>query len=895
MRSAFRGWMEVARHLREMAHPASEFASLLNDGQGAALEAIADRIGRNGVIVADEVGMGKTRIAVFVAKAVERSGGRSAVIIPPGLSFQWEREFRDCGTVVSDFVRSMDGYFRRWEKPKESAGNVAKPWFESDIVLVSHRFADWRIWDSSPKVWRWALLPEIYAEGRRRLNGRRPHGYSFFAEDRSDGEHPALVLAAAESIVQGMPDDKGHPARGLLEQLLNDVEWPKLRKAEAYRRNGALRIWLEKAFGMGLGVFDFLVIDEAHKNRAETGGLSTVIEKVILASADCRRLALTATPVELDADQWKSTLARIARPEAECERVVEVAKTYVKAIGRLRSGWRHNQSVVATYGDAAKKFQDTLSPYLLRRDKREDEDVRAFAEASGEEECDYRDLRELPVELANLKPAWTQVVCAAEALSLITEPDMDNKAKRLRLTIGNGHGLASVIDEAFRHDKDDKKQGLEEKAWAESEGETAAGRQQARGARTSPRTEWWLSTLRAAVGRDSSILFDHPAILAAVHAIEQEVERGEKVLVFGRFTRPMRALVNLLNARQMLRAVEEGRPWSQSKVHQDAQNLEYGEWPAVQAAHQQLVSTVDLATLDQVLAKRYDDQKNERARFQDTLLSQLRGGLVGLPDSAECLAILEAMEQQGTGPSSDGEEERHVGLLARALRANVDGDKPSNRDLALAFRALVDAAADRDGGDYEEFDEEAATEAWVALEQYLGEGYPSRQGSFARLMYGETKPQTRRMIQLAFNRPNSLPRVLVAQSLVGREGLNLHESCRIVVLLHPEWNPGVVEQQIGRVDRVNSRWAKELKQAIAEGKRGKDLKRIEVRPIVFKGTYDEHNWNVLRDRWDDLRAQLHGEAIPARLRQDEDAEGQAILDQIAEAKPSFSPLKTRQP
>lgn len=892
MTSVFRGWTEVARHLREMANPASNFASLLNEGQRAALEAIADRIGRNGVIVADEVGMGKTRIAVFVAKAVEQSGGRTAVIIPPGLSFQWEREFRDCGTVVSDFVRSMSGYFRRWAKPEEPSGDVAKPWFESDIVLVSHRFADWRIWESSPKVWRWALLPELYAEGRRRFNGRQPHGYSLYAEDRSDGEHPALVLAAAKSIVQAMPDDGRHPARRLLEQLLNEVSWPKPLKAEAYRRNGLLRNWLEKAFGLGLGVFDFLVIDEAHKNRSETGGLSTVIEKVILASADCRRLALTATPVELEASQWKSTLARIALPEAECERVVEAATNFVKAIGQMRSGWRHNKAVIATYRDTAKKFQETLSPYLLRRDKREDEDVRAFAEASGEYEHDYRDLRELPVELKNLTPAWTQVVCAAEALSLVTEPTIDHKAKRLRLTIGNGHGLASVIDEAFRNGEEDKKQAADEKARAESEGETAADRQ-TREARTSPRTDWWLSTLRCAVSRDTSILFNHPAILAAVHAIEQEVKRGEKVLVFGRFTRPMRALVNLLNARQMLRAVEEGRPWSQSKVHQDSQNPEYGEWSAVQAACQQLSSTIDLTTLDHVLEQRYDAESTERARFRDTLVSQLRDGLAGLSDSANCLAMLEAMERQGIGHSRDGEEERHVGLLARALRATVDGDRPSNRDLALAFRALVDAAADRDSGDDEGLDEEAAADAWMALEQYLGESYPSRQGSFARLMYGETKPQTRRMIQLAFNRPNSFPRVLVAQSLVGREGLNLHESCRIVVLLHPEWNPGVVEQQIGRVDRVNSRWAKALRQAIVEGRRGKDLPRIEVRPIVFKGTYDEHNWNVLRDRWDDLRAQLHGEAIPAHLRRDEDAEGQAILDRIAEAKPSFSPLRAR--
>jgi hypothetical protein len=121
--------------------------------------------------------------------------------------------------------------------------------------------------------------------------------------------------------------------------------------------------------------------------------------------------------------------------------------------------------------------------------------------------------------------------------------------------------------------------------------------------------------------------------------------------------------------------------------------------------------------------------------------------------------------------------------------------------------------------------------------------------------------------------------------------LNLHESCRIVVLLHPEWNPGVVEQQIGRVDRVNSRWAKALRQAIDGGIRGADFPRIEIRPIIFKGTYDEHNWNVLQERWDDLRAQLHGEAVPVRLRASEDAEGRAILNEIAAARPNFSPLK----
>ena len=62
--------------------------------------------------------MGKTRIAVFVAKAVEQSGGRCAVVIPPGLSFQWIKEFRDCGTDVLPVIRSLQGYFEAWNNGK---------------------------------------------------------------------------------------------------------------------------------------------------------------------------------------------------------------------------------------------------------------------------------------------------------------------------------------------------------------------------------------------------------------------------------------------------------------------------------------------------------------------------------------------------------------------------------------------------------------------------------------------------------------------------------------------------------------------------------------------------------------------------------------------------------
>ncbi|WP_221724723.1 hypothetical protein, partial [Ochrobactrum sp. SFR4] len=66
------------------------------------------------------------------------------------------------------------------------------------------------------------------------------------------------------------------------------------------------------------------------------------------------------------------------------------------------------------------------------------------------------------------------------------------------------------------------------------------------------------------------------------------------------------------------------------------------------------------------------------------------------------------------------------------------------------------------------------------LDAWLND-YSGREGNFARMMSGATAPQTRRMLQSAFNRSSSWPMVLLAQSRVGREGLNLHEACRTVI------------------------------------------------------------------------------------------------------------------
>ncbi|WP_282190180.1 C-terminal helicase domain-containing protein [Azospirillum brasilense] len=129
-------------------------------------------------------------------------------------------------------------------------------------------------------------------------------------------------------------------------------------------------------------------------------------------------------------------------------------------------------------------------------------------------------------------------------------------------------------------------------------------------------------------------------------------------------------------------------------------------------------------------------------------------------------------------------------------------------------------------------------------------------------MDGDMAQARRRMVQTAFNRTHSYPRVLIAQSLVGREGLNLHEACRVVLLFHPEWNPAVMEQQVGRVDRIGSRW-EWLADAWKKGKLA-EFPYLHVEYLVFQGTYDQYQHDCLEQRRRALNAQLFGALLDER-------------------------------
>ncbi|TPG57828.1 type III restriction endonuclease subunit R [Roseomonas nepalensis] len=896
---AFAGWELVANHLRAVADAQGPH---LNAGQRDSLHALAARIRQHGVVIADEVGMGKTRIAVALARAVTEAGGRVAILIPPTLGFQWREELRHGGIPdVPNVIRSLGGFLQIWSGALE-----ARPWFDEQVLLLSHGFTNWRL-GATTQRWRFELLPLIAGHAQHALGGHYPHGFKAMAE-RAD----PWVRTAATSIARYCARP-GHPEiRRRYTALGDETIWPEANKAVNYQNGGAPRQLLQRAVGLGLGAFDLAIVDEAHKSRGEDAGLSRLLDGTLLAQRAARRVCMTATPVELSASDWDQTLARIQVDQATRAQLRAVIESYSTAARRVRLAWRSSAEARGAYITAAAAFQAALQPYVLRRDKRQDEAVILFREASradasaarepiGEGKARnpdaYRWQHDIAVRPAHLDLGWRRAVCAAEALSFVVHGHDDPTAKRLRLTFGNGHGITTRLDasaasaeDAVRQPGDPNAEPGPDAAPQPGVGMAPESAQALGEAKRAERATWWQQVISRVV-REEGALYDHPSILAAVAEIEAYDAEREKVLVFGRFTGPMRALVALLNARAMLRAVDAGMPWPQSRVA--AEDL-----AAVAAAHQQLgrVGTFDLEVINGILSKQYAEIERRREALRTSLFDLIARGLPTRERNAQALARA----------AQDGSDQGRA-ILAAAIDQLLDSGRRSPAEyiggsgtnaahglspevVADAFVSLIAALRERDEGDADgdgELNAEEASSIWAIIAERLEDEYRTERGRFARLMNGATQLSTRRALQLAFNRHESNPRVLVAQSLVGREGLNLHQACRVVILLHPEWNPGAVEQQIGRVDRVGSRWSQVLEEVVRMDTR--PLPRIEIRPVIFEGTYDAYHWRVLNERWDDLRSQLHGTVVPYRSREGCTEQELAFARELDGAAPCFDP------
>lgn len=888
--SAF-AWSAVAAWLKA-ARTTAPYRQTLLPGQLETLDFIADRIERHGGVVADEVGQGKTRIACAVVEAVVRCGGRAAVVAPRGLMHQWTGEYAKLQGRKPAHARKplVLTTLQHWVGEPRHAATVASPWW-----LISHNFQYPRITLNSHD-WKCALPSLVLSELHPilRKDGRTLHGR---ITARATGTAPPWPeLRAMASRIARRIQRNGELHRKLMRLPCLGQDEETLR-ADFFAGGESWKI-SRQLLGLWMGPFDLVVIDEAHKSRApsedDPAHARQVRQKVLpellgqLFVPGQRRLSLTATPMELEARQWaelvertipgRSTRELTARATAFLDgvRAVAAAPDDMERLGQLVEG--------------ARRFQEELEPVVTRRrllSAQRLDVLRAEiglwdpqARASPHPHR-HRQSHPIPGDAGPHGRASRAMLVALEGYSRTSRGlprdaphEVHHGVKTLYTRIASGVELDDEVELDLL--KEVPRRGLPPETAAQLD-----------------RLQFWLreyrrsrdALRREAARHGASGLAPglvHPRLEATVDAVEAWTEgAGEKVLVFGTYKRPLRNLRDIIDVRFCLRGIDRGLPipfdlaanrrlfplavWQLARMRAAGQlRAALGRRTAPKAAtlaamarkaygrHERLRRSAATAVAEYLKARLQDDEHGLR----DPLGVILRARVL------DDLAAAGATEPPAT----------------RQLR------KPIEDHMRLLRQAAQDPEDDREQRGF-------APEALARIRTELeGEAKELRsiQTGYCRVMDGDTSWEVRRAVQEGFNRPHSFPRVVIAQSRVGREGLNLHGACRVLVQFHPEWNPGVVEQQIGRVDRLDSHWEHAFK--CWQASRSDAPPRIEVVRVVYEGTYDAYQQDLLARRTAEFDATLFGhilspeawERVPAAWR-----------ERLAAAVPDFSPGRGR--
>jgi hypothetical protein len=400
-------WVRAAAALRNLAAEDASKAreeQRLDDGQRASLIWMAERLPQSGLVLADEVGTGKTRIACAVVHAVLEAGGRAAVVVPHGLMHQWIAESRRLRatspapkelTTFTEFLRVLSSNEASWKdfSPRPD---------ESEWWLISHGFRAPLV-RSNSDPWRAALpaLVELHLASRaEREDGRTRIGkLQREVEDTRASSWGWNGMARIASEVAPRVRAR-RDLRKRIEVLppLNTSSWNNAALLAEFGNSGNGRPLTEELLGLWLGEFDLLVIDEAHKSRGEVDAedtglgaasgtvLARLVDALLKQAENGRRLCLTATPMELELSQWLDLLGR-ARSGLDQEQGRTVVRRLHDAASRAAvapdEGSRLDELCLA-----AKEFTKTLAPHVTRRRRDEDPLVTSFR--TGASPCQSR-------------------------------------------------------------------------------------------------------------------------------------------------------------------------------------------------------------------------------------------------------------------------------------------------------------------------------------------------------------------------------------------------------------------------------------------------------------------------------------------------------------------------
>lgn len=340
----------------------------------------------------------------------------------------------------------------------------------------------------------------------------------------------------------------------------------------------------------------------------------------------------------------------------------------------------------------------------------------------------------------------------------------------------------------------------------------------ARRLRSSARSEWqqilsemshhrWIER---PYGMDFSSDSDDPASEDIVQVDERGVHANYEV----KNDRPSRGVVEKLT-QALLDRRERARRSSNIPIldsYFEAPSLWLGPNPAIVEE-----PPVALCLLHQHLFHLTFDNKTADWKTRLLVLQALRRALL-----RESLLLRLLPEKSDRDESGWGE------LLAQRFLAPLPGQHESMADRMAIFTEDVLSAS-------------GSADDRTSARYNLLDATRLRDQNFVALVLGGGDQQARERIFAGFNTP-LLPEILICTS-VGAEGIDLHRHCRKIVHYDLAWNPAVLEQRTGRIDRIGSKTFRER-----EAANDSEGPSLEVGVPFLAGTYDERMFEELRMR-----------------------------------------------
>lgn len=825
-----------------------------------------------GIVLADEVGMGKTYVALAVAVSVLEATQRRrpvVIMVPSAVAEKWPTEWavfsERClnpghGLRASEPVRSGSDFLKLLDDPVRS---------RKHLIFVTHGALTRQLNDPFIKL---AIIRQSTANRSAIANRRRaiaryskklfnaPFGPDVVEAllavpptrwkdtwNRSRPNHPldddpvpssalramkAVDLGAVREVAASMP-------------VHNNASLDrKLKAVRAQLRRTTTETWKE-CLGHLDEALPLLILDEAHhvKNANQLSRLLANDE----AEADVvalqgplggmfeRMLFLTATPFQLGHHElvsvldrfhgirWANKTTRAAFDEQLDTLRTSLDRAQASAL-RLERAWARIAPEDAPMVESLTSFEPTPE---------QPESVRAALEVAAQAaaELDDAELRLRPwvIRHARADKAHRRQYLPGAGITDASRSDrglaVDGPATLPFLLAARAQAVSSLVGpDGAVATRSYFAYGLASsfEAYADTRrNRTAvldddAGDQVAERVADSPRLRWYLDRISAELPDDTTDGWaSHPKVRAVVDRVTSLWRDGEKALVFCFYVETGKALrAHISRALRAEILDRSGRAFSIDPADEDAvvAHLDRAAERLLRSdsrGFQRFRSRV--ASVASVLdAETADAVADVVIRFMRTPSFLVR--FVDLSPGTTADDLLDGLEHRLLGGLTLADRIR---AFAEPLAQKVDSERD---DLIDALHRIQTGGIAAVTEDFDESERAARRETLV----------PN-----VRLANGGVQAATRRRLMLAFSTP-FFPEVLVASSVMA-EGVDLHRDCRHVIHHDLDWNPSTLEQRTGRVDRI--------------GSLGERLgKPVVVYEPYLGGTHDEKMFRVVKDR-----------------------------------------------